>query len=68
MTTTLSMRADLRDVGQKFYIFRNIGRGAFGEIFVGKNSITNEDVAIKIVSPILFNKGKSSLQTSTITL
>lgn len=33
----------------KLSITRNIGRGAFGEVFLGKNIKTNERVAVKMV-------------------
>ncbi|KAG2216926.1 hypothetical protein INT45_004122 [Circinella minor] len=40
---------DLR-VGNKFRIGRKIGSGSFGDIYLGTNIITNEEVAIKLES------------------
>ena len=37
-------------VGNKFRLGRKIGSGSFGEIYLGTNIQTNEEVAIKLVS------------------
>ena len=37
-------------VGNKFQLGRKIGSGLFGEIYLGTNIQTNEEVAIKLVS------------------
>jgi casein kinase 1 len=37
-----------RRVGNKFRVGRKIGSGSFGEIYLGTNIQTNEDVAIKL--------------------
>jgi len=37
-------------VGNKFRLGRKIGGGSFGEIYLGTNIQTNEEVAIKLVS------------------
>ena len=37
-------------VGNKFRLGRKIGSGSFGEIYLGTNIQTNEEVAIKFVS------------------
>ncbi len=37
-----------RRVGKKFDIIRQIGSGSFGEIFLGVNSLTGEEVAVKV--------------------
>ncbi|MCH87258.1 casein kinase I isoform delta-like protein [Trifolium medium] len=39
-----------RRVGNKFRVGRKIGSGSFGEIYLGTNIQTNEDVAIKLVT------------------
>ena len=41
------MAFELR-VGRKFRLGRRIGQGSFGEIFLGKNISTGEEVAIKL--------------------
>merc|ERR1719427_217086 len=38
---------DLR-IGGKFRLGKKIGSGSFGEIYIGKNAQTGEDVAIKM--------------------
>ncbi|CAK8537726.1 unnamed protein product [Lathyrus sativus] len=35
-------------IGNKFRLGRNIGSGSFGEIYLGTNIQTNEEVAIKL--------------------
>ncbi|THG12519.1 hypothetical protein TEA_012294 [Camellia sinensis var. sinensis] len=40
-------------VGNKFRLGRKIGSGSFGEIYLGTNIQTNEEVAIKLVSALL---------------
>lgn len=35
-------------VGGKFKLGRKIGSGSFGEIYIGQNIQTNEEVAIKL--------------------
>jgi serine/threonine protein kinase len=48
---------DLR-VGSKYKLSRKLGSGSFGDIYLGTNIKTNEDVAIKLVNvPILKNIG-----------
>ncbi|KAI8002840.1 Casein kinase 1-like protein 5 [Camellia lanceoleosa] len=37
-------------VGNKFRLGRKIGSGSFGEIYLGTNIQTNEEVAIKLLS------------------
>jgi casein kinase 1 len=37
-------------VGNKFRLGRKIGSGSFGEIYLGTDVQTNEEVAIKLVS------------------
>ncbi|MBA0874397.1 hypothetical protein Goshw_016079 [Gossypium schwendimanii] len=39
-------------VGNKFRLGRKIGSGSFGEIYLGTNIQTNEEVAIKLVSSL----------------
>ncbi|KAL2493271.1 casein kinase 1-like protein 2 [Abeliophyllum distichum] len=39
-------------VGNKFRLGRKIGSGSFGEIYIGTNIQTNEEVAIKLVTGI----------------
>ncbi|KAF7147614.1 hypothetical protein RHSIM_Rhsim03G0231400 [Rhododendron simsii] len=41
-------------VGNKFRLGRKIGSGSFGEIYLGTNIQTNEEVAIKLVSALAF--------------
>lgn len=38
---------DLR-IGEKYQLGRKIGNGSFGEIYLGVNTQTNEEVAIKL--------------------
>ena len=38
-------------VGGKYKVMKRLGQGAFGEIYSGVNVKTNEEVAIKLVSP-----------------
>jgi serine/threonine protein kinase len=40
-------------VGNKFRLGRKIGSGSFGEIYLGTNIQTNEEVAIKLVCALL---------------
>uniref|UniRef100_A0A2P2LRC3 Protein kinase domain-containing protein n=1 Tax=Rhizophora mucronata TaxID=61149 RepID=A0A2P2LRC3_RHIMU len=40
-------------VGNKFRLGRKIGSGSFGEIYLGINIQTTEEVAIKLVSTFL---------------
>ena len=40
-------------VGGKYRLSRKLGCGAFGDIYHGTNIRTNEEVAIKLVSPSL---------------
>ena len=35
-------------VGGKYIIKKKIGAGSFGDVFIGQNAETNEDVAIKL--------------------
>jgi hypothetical protein len=37
-------------VGNKYRLGRKIGSGSFGEIYLGANVQTNEEVAIKLVN------------------
>ena len=37
-------------IGNKFRVGRKLGSGSFGEIYLGTNVQTNEEVAIKLVS------------------
>ncbi|QCD80277.1 casein kinase 1 [Vigna unguiculata] len=39
-------------VGNKFRLGRKIGSGSFGEIYLGTNIQTNEEVAIKLMFSI----------------
>ena len=53
---------DLR-VGGKYRIKKRIGSGSFGEIYIGENILTNEEIAIKLESknvrpPQLFSEVK----------
>ncbi|XLS54553.1 hypothetical protein HN51_004308, partial [Arachis hypogaea] len=50
-------------VGNKFRIGRKIGSGSFGDIYLGNNIQTNEEVAIKFVNdqPVTSNCENSSL-------
>jgi casein kinase I family protein HRR25 len=41
-------------VGGKYRLSRKLGCGAFGDIYHGTNIKNNEEVAIKLVSLILF--------------
>lgn len=48
-------------IGEKYIVIKKIGEGAFGSIFIGKNEITNEDIAIKIAEStniMLLNEAK----------
>ncbi|KAI8076788.1 casein kinase I like hhp1, variant 2 [Halteromyces radiatus] len=45
----MSQSMDLR-VGNKYRIGRKIGSGSFGDIYLGTNIVTNEEVAIKLES------------------
>ena len=35
-------------IGGKYKIIRKIGKGAYGQIFLGANTLTAEEIAIKI--------------------
>ncbi|GJN17912.1 hypothetical protein PR202_gb05020 [Eleusine coracana subsp. coracana] len=48
-------------VGNKFRLGRKIGSGSFGEIYLGTNIQTNEEVAIKLINRVEFVHGKSFL-------
>ncbi len=43
------------DIGVNFSVLttRKLGSGAFGEIYLGKNKKTDEDLAVKIESPTI---------------
>ncbi|CAO3579696.1 unnamed protein product [Absidia cylindrospora] len=43
----MSQSMDLR-VGNKYRIGRKIGYGSFGDIYLGTNIVTGEEVAIKL--------------------
>lgn len=49
MTDTVSHRLDLR-VGGKYRLGKKIGSGSFGDIYLGINIISGEEVAIKLES------------------
>ncbi len=40
---------DLRVANGKYKLIKKLGHGAFGDIFIGKNVKTGEEVAIKLV-------------------
>lgn len=40
-------------VGGKFRLGRKIGSGSFGDIYIGTNILTNEEVAVKLVCHLL---------------
>ncbi|KAE8674345.1 Casein kinase I isoform delta-like [Hibiscus syriacus] len=48
-------------VGNKFRLGRKIGSGSFGEIYLGTNILTNEEVAIKLINRVEFVHSKSFL-------
>nr|CAB3474037.1 unnamed protein product [Digitaria exilis] len=48
-------------VGNKFRLGRKIGSGSFGEIYLGTNIQTNEEVAIKLINRVEFVHCKSFL-------
>ncbi|GMQ08261.1 hypothetical protein CsSME_00052065 [Camellia sinensis var. sinensis] len=48
-------------VGNKFRLGRKIGSGSFGEIYLGTNIQTNEEVAIKLINRVEFVHSKSFL-------
>ncbi|KAJ6923232.1 hypothetical protein NC652_016776 [Populus alba x Populus x berolinensis] len=52
-------------VGNKFRLGRKIGSGSFGEIYLGTNIQTNEEVAIKLVYIIDFGLAKKYRDSST---
>ena len=41
-------------VGGKYKVTKRLGSGAFGDIYAGVNVKTNEEVAIKLVSSLIF--------------
>ncbi|KAA3490371.1 casein kinase I-like [Gossypium australe] len=50
-------------VGNKYKLGRKIGSGSFGEIYLGTNIQTNEEVAIKLVSFSSFKDSRKKLMT-----
>ncbi|KAI3892534.1 hypothetical protein MKW92_024397, partial [Papaver armeniacum] len=47
--------------GNEFKIGRQIGSGAFGQIYLGTDLQTNEEVAIKLINRVEFIHSKSYL-------
>nr|CAB3460543.1 unnamed protein product [Digitaria exilis] len=48
-------------IGNRFRVGRKLGSGSFGEIFLGTNVQTNEEVAIKLINRVEFVHSKSFL-------
>lgn len=51
----MDFQHELKIANYKVYLKRKLGCGAFGDIFYGVNSKTNEEVAVKIESTKLKN-------------
>lgn len=43
----------------RFMITKSIGKGSFGEIFQGVDTLSNQEVAIKMVSQYYYYNSKS---------